>query len=41
MTQDEKLEVFEKEYVRNYNKEPELSEKYKDILLLIFKPEGK
>ena len=41
MTQEEKFEAFEKEYVQNYNQEPEMSEKYKSLFSTIFKPEGK
>lgn len=37
MSQEEKFEAFEKEYVQNYNQEPEMSEKCRDVFSLIFK----
>lgn len=37
MSEEEKFEAFEKEYVQNYNQEPLLSENCQDIFSLIFK----
>lgn len=37
MSEEEKFEAFEKEYVQNYIQEPEMSEHCKDIFSSIFK----